>query len=312
MSGDRPGNHSRRGFLRAVAHATAAGVSACAFPGCANLFDGLFQKSSSLGLLQSANKIPPMTAPPDAMQLDIVFAERPVGDPLVGDKLWQDLDTSTSLSGKDTRDQLQRNGFRVGVSASRPHSALQTLLGMKSDLAYQPKAEKAKHLVGRQVMIRSDGETQIEAGPVCPECTVTIADGTKSTARSYSQCRGTFKLVAHRLQDSWAKLDFLPIVLHGADTLRPIASSEGWQFENTQRSETYHNQLFQLELGVGEMVVISADEKATDSLGHLFFIGKSHLHNAPDFNLENTPVQRVLVVRLADMPRNEDPYTKPS
>lgn len=311
MSGDRPGKHSRRGFLQAVAHATAAGVSACALPGCRNLFDGLFEKSNSLGLLQSANKIPPMTAPPDAMQLDIVFAERPVGDPLIGDKLWQDLDQATSLTG-NARDQLQRNGFRVGVSASRPHSALQTLLGLKSDLAYQPKAEKAKFLVGRQVMIRSDGETQIEASPVCAECTLTIADGTKSTARSFSQCRGSFKLVAHRLQDSWAKLDFLPIVLHGADTLRPIASSEGWQFENTQRSEVFHNQRFQLELGVGEMVVISADEKATDSLGHLFFVGKSQLHNATDFNSESTAVQRVLVVRLADMPRNEDPYTKPS
>lgn len=259
------------------------------------------------GLFQQVKKLPSLSAPPDAMRFDVVFVERPVGDALMGPKLWQSVD-ELGAHEKGKSEILRRNGLRAGVVGSTPPAALQTLLGLKSDFAYEPTAERSKHLTGQQITLRSEGETEIQVSPVVPEGTVEISDSRQMIARSYNQCCGMFRVVAHRLQDGWARMEFIPVIRHGAESLHHVAGSEGWQFANGQKSESFYSQKFEVTLSVGEMAVISADDIAANSLGQLFFIGKSHLPSTNGATEDKGDVHRMLVIRLSDMPLNDNPY----
>lgn len=295
MSSVAVGRISRRAWLRAAA--SLVGL----LPGCEAF--RLFDKPVSLA--QQVNKLPAIPAPPDAMRFDIVFVERPLGDSLLGDKLWSGLDEVPGLENQKG-DLLRQNGFRVGVSGSNPPQTLQTLLGLKSDFAYEPTAEKSKQLVGRQVVLRSGGETEVQASPLLDECTVEIRDGKNLVARNYQQCRGLLRVTAHRVQDGWAKLEFIPVVMHGRESTHFTAGEESWQYTNGQRTEAMFSQRFETTLAIGEMAVISADERTPGSLGQMFFSGKSHAASPQQHT--GLPVQRALVVRLADMALNQNPY----
>src|SRR4051812_44769123 len=75
--------------------------------------------------------LPNIQVPPDSMQLEVLFVERPVGDRLLGDALWKDVDTLLNMEPQEQRD-LARNGFLVGMAGAHPPTALQQLLEMRA------------------------------------------------------------------------------------------------------------------------------------------------------------------------------------
>lgn len=274
-----------------------------AVSGCA-----LFEKPLRI-TRNETRRLPSIRLPPDAVQLDVVFVERPLGDPLLGTDLWQHADQVAALD-ISTRAAMRHSGFRAGVVASRPPLALQQLLGMKAEFAYEPDAEKMKQLSGHHLMVRSGGETDIQISPYYEECTLEVQRGGQPRSMSVGNARCLFKLKAEKLQDGWAQLEFVPQVQYGDERLRHVADSEGWRYQNSQRIETLFHQRFALKLSQGEMAIITADDRADSSLGKLFFCGPAGMtypeEGSPaetatplpsaDGNVAN--VQRLLVVRL--------------
>jgi hypothetical protein len=281
-----PGAVSRRCLLQGAL------LSVTGLAGCA-----LFDKPVS-ALKNSALKLPLIGLPPDAIQLDVVYVERPAGDTLLGPELWRHVDQIGSIE-PEQRTLLRKNGFRVGVVASNPPLPLQRMLGLTSDFAYEPAAEKSKQLVGHRCVLRSGGQTDIQASPAYPECTFEITQGGESRRRTYENALCKYHVTAERLQDGWVQLDFVPTVHHGQEQLRRVVGDAGWQFHTAQRTETLYPQRFSLRLSVGEMAVVTADEEADGTLGRLFFLG-------PD---DEPQVQRLLVVRLAGM-NDAEPHAK--
>lgn len=222
-----------------------------------------------------------------------------MGDALLGPELWQQVDQVASLE-TGTRSLLRQNGFRVGVVGSRPPEALQAMLGLKSEFAYEPEAEKSKQLVGRQVVIRSGGETEIKVSPDYATCEVKARDGDQVRSRELQNARCIYRVTTQRIQDGWVRLDFVPQVQYGGQQLRPEAGDAGWELTSAPRSETFHAQRFSIQLSVGEMAVLTSEDNAPGTLGRLFFLG-------PD---ESANVQRLLVVRLSDMRNSDDPFRK--
>ncbi|HAW27434.1 MAG TPA: hypothetical protein DCY03_04840, partial [Planctomycetaceae bacterium] len=101
--------------------------------GCA-----LMEESAVFGLKkyaekQTVNKLPAIPVSHDAMQVEIVFIERPATDPLLGSTLWNEVDEIGAIELMD-QENLNQNGLRVGHVSSVPPMALQTLLGLKSHL----------------------------------------------------------------------------------------------------------------------------------------------------------------------------------
>lgn len=282
-------------------------------PGCA-----LFKTPPSQ-LFTKSFKLPAIELPPDSIQLDVMYVERPVGDARLGDELWRYAD-EISVVDTDQRSVLRQNGFRVGVVGSNPPLALQCMLGLKSDFAYEPEAEKSKQLIGHRYILRSRGQQTILASPVYPACTLEIPQGDESTHHSFENAQCKYLVTAERLQDGWVQLDFVPQMYHGDERLRPgIGESGSWENIPGQRKATLYPQRFAVRLSVGEMAVLTAADDAKGRLGELFFRGPAALAALGDgwANNEQAPadqplttVQRVLVVRLAGMSEPASPTAK--
>jgi hypothetical protein len=275
-------------------------LAGLASSGCA-----LFTKSPG-GLFTKSYKLPSITLPPNAIQLDIVYVERPIGDARLGDELWRSTDQIAAIDEKH-RDTLRQNGFRVGVVGSNPPLALQQMLGLKSDFVYEPGAEKAKNLVGHRSVIQSGGQTEIQTSPVYRECSVELPGSGESGRRSYTNVVCKYHITAERLQDGWAQLDFVPQIHYGDKQLRRDVGDNGWKLQSKQRTATFFPQRFQVKLSVGEMALVTADDDANGRLGELFFRGPQALAPNSEDSLEegrtapSPTVQRILVVRLAGM-----------
>jgi len=225
------------------------------------------------------------------MQLEILFAERPLDDPLLGEKgIWHEVDQVGAVP-PDKRTVLLASGFRIGHVSSTPPRALETLLGLKSRPISSRESKDKRELVGRKVSLRAGGETEIQSSPIYPTLKVPnpTAEGRGETELENARCM--FRLVANRKQDGWAQLEFLPEVHHGQHTWRRVPTEGGWTGQTTQRIMPFFQQRFQVTLNIGEMIIVSAPGQEAGSPGRQFFLG----------NEETEFVQRVLVVRLAEM-----------
>jgi hypothetical protein len=261
----------------------------------------------------TARKIPHLRPPAGSIQLEVMYVERPVGDPLLGDELWRHVDQLASIDA-ETRNRIRKNGFRVGVVGANPPVALQKMLGLKSDFVSEPDAENAKQLVGRRFFPVSGGEIDVQVSPPYRECALDVGEGDAPEPRRFENAVCKYRVRAVRVQDGWVGLEFVPQICHGDEHLRHAVGDAGWRFQNGQQTESYFLQRFDVKLGLGDMAVITSEDQAAGKLGQLFFRGPAALQppreTLPDlFNVDEPrlspnssfPIQRLLVIRLAGM-----------
>lgn len=236
----------------------------------------------------STSGIPKIPRAADTVQLEMLFVERPVDDPLLGEQLWEGMD----IVGDDpvVRKRNLANGIRVGHSSATPNRAIETLLGLTNDGGDAAPVDWKK-LTGRRVIRPSGGDTVAQTSPYRAESTVKIVGDEGVRVKDFHMARCVMRIKAQRLQEGWATLEFLPEIHHGQRRFRPISSESGWKGGTSQKIHRLYSQRFSLTLNVGDMAVISADNRMPDSLGgHFFMAGEP-----------GDQVQRVLIVRLIDI-----------
>lgn len=250
-----------------------------------------------------------------AVTLEIVFVERPKGDPLLGSQLWDEVDQIGSLPPEE-RQAIVEAGFRVGRVGANPPLALQKLMGLSTDLG----ADEEKRLVGRRVVLPSGAETEINTGVAHAQSFVTIPLAEGLEQKTFENVRGVFRMKARQLQEGWARIEFLPEIHHGQLSNRALSFQGDWQVRTTQAVAKLYRQKFSLDLNLGEMVIITGEVEPKDSVG-------SHFFYSPEFtdtlakaaqNPEETPapsvtpngIQRLLIVRLADLSVAESLYSE--
>lgn len=259
--------------------------------GCA-LLDSGWETAVSMDPNRDVRLKPIAAAPRDAIEIEVIFVERPVDDPLLGDALWQEIDQIGALD-PDVRSALGENGLRVGVASSSLPRALQTMLGIADPLAAAGPDSKA--VAGRRLFLLPKAEKEIQASPVFSSCSVTVQKNGDSETEEYGNARFMFRVTAERLQDGWANLHFLPEIHHGEMKFRPVAGEFSWEGRSTQNIVPLHAQRFNVKLNVGELAVITADGQDPKSLGRHFFRSSD----------PKGSVQHVLLVRLIDISRVE-------
>ena len=284
MTSGRPAPDIRSRPVRTwlILCAVAAGLS---IPGCSLLsFSSLFTDQEPAG--KSELILPPIVASRDAVQLEVLFVDRPANDALLGDALWKQVDQIAGMSA-DIRDTLRDNGWRVGHASSHPPRALEQLLEMSSE---RPEViDSERRLVGRRVALAAGGNLPIDLTELQPELRIKpTADG---KTKSYSNVKCILNVQIDREQDGWVRLNFTPEVHHGQNWLRPVATQLDWTRRRGQLVEPLFDQKFSLSLNVGEMAVITAEGDNKESAGHSFF---RSIH-------ESGGLQRLLVVRVANM-----------
>jgi hypothetical protein len=270
-------------------------LGALAVCGCSLFQAGLdvfaFWPTTKMG---SDQALPPIRPARDAMQIEITFVERSVGDPLLGNALWRDIDQLGAVSSNE-RDVLKRLGLRIGNVGATPGGALEKMLHLSDAIDTAP--ENAKLPVHR-VYLRSSEGSSIDTNTVA-SCTIDVPlqSGTKET--TYKNFKGVLRMTAHRLQDEWAQLEFVPEIHHGVDRLRPMPAKGGWQTKESPEVDALLTQRFSIKLHVGEMALMTTDGSGPRSFGHQCFVSDEP---------RKGPIQRVLVVRLANMSRIEPLY----
>jgi hypothetical protein len=259
--------------------------TACTLAGCS-----MFSAADlSLAVNTARPVLPPLKAPSDAVQLQIVFVERPCDDKLLNQIVWQQVDQVGAL-GPESRAILDDHGFRVGQCGAQPPPAVQTLLGLTAELVDEQLA--GEHLMrGRRLGLRSGQDTEIQTGDYLRDCRVRYVDAGREEIVEYSQARCVLRLRPVRVQDGWVRVEITPEIHHGAAVMRHTPTEEGWALKGGQKTDARQALKFSVMLSTGELALISADPDREGTLGREFFCQEQ-----PD----GRRTQRLLAVRLAD------------
>ncbi len=229
------------------------------------------------------------------MQVQVFFVERPKGDPLIGRSLWSDVDQVNTFNPAAVA-SLRQNGMRFGVVGTSPPHALQAALGMTEESSLSD--DSRFRMVGQRFTRRSGEEFEVEAWSGYPTCTIDHVRPDGIEQQTYDDVRCLFRVKLQRLQDGWAKLELTPEIHHGEMKLRKVAGDFSYMQRPSQLVAPCFNERFDVELNLGEMVVVGADGNQPKSLGHHFFLGGE----------SESRTERLLVIRLADMQRIDAVY----
>jgi len=272
----------------------AVGLFACAFS-CVTLTVGcaLFLPPDVSTTVDAQRPLlPPLRPTPDAIQLQVLFVDRPVDDPVVTQLLWQEVDQVGAVPPA-MRSVLKDNGLRVAQSGSNVPPTLQTLLGLASDISQVPPMDAAT-MSGRQLSLLSGQDSEIAVNDAQESCIVRFQLNGEQETLEFPQARCLLRVRPVRVQDGWVKLEFTPEIHHGDSRLRHTPGDEGWMFRGGQKVDVRHALKFQLTLNTGEMAIVGTAEGDDDTLGRRFFRHER----------DGQTQQRLLVVRISDAGRS--------
>lgn len=298
MSDESPTRTEHR-ITRRAAVALVAPAMLCA--GCKLLKYGWTDTFSTTGEGDAKrSSLPAMRRVRDTVGLEIVFAERPLNDPLLTNaSLWEGVDTVGELT-PDVRKRLQFHGFKVGHMSATLNAAVETLLGLKSEATGARTPVGRMQLAGQRIFRPVGGDTEVQTSRYFPAISVRLDDSAEPFDASNARC--VLRVKVAQLDDGFAKLEFTPEIHHGRLGWRPIATEMGLQGTTAQKIRHCFDQRFSLTLNTGEMAVITADSNPADSLGRLFFVDGER----------GARTQRVLFVRLADVAKSSAPLRDPA
>ena len=245
----------------------------------------------------SQSLLPPLRPRATALQIDVVFIERPLGDRLLGKTLWNDIDQvagfdSTELEG------LKQLGILIGNAGANPCPALERMFRESADPLDAAAAPNSMPLKKQTFCLRNTEASTIETNSVL-RATIDVPLLTGNKEKTYDNFRSVLRLTASRLQDGWAKLEFSPEIHYGLKRLRPIVVDRSWTPQESQEIDVLP-QHFSLKLHVGEMAVVTAVPDKPRSYGHEAFVRNDSTRG---------PLQRLLVVRLSNMSRIDPVYS---
>jgi len=221
--------------------------------------------------------------------LQVAHLEQPLTDISMIDLLWKEVDQIGALDSQ-TRQKLSENGFRVGITGPNMPRTLENLLQV--DAAWREERSDGQQGSTLQAVTMFPGEpTHLHTGQAYAECEINVPTVSGAETIKFENATCQFQIEADQLQEGWVKLHFIPEIHHDAQSLRRVATDEGWKFSNTQKVLPVYDQKFTLTLNRGEVAILSATENKPGTLGHAMFIGDG----------KNDQIQKVIVIRLAEI-----------
>ena len=233
--------------------------------------------------------LPPIPIPPSSIQLELLFIERPVNDPLLGSALWREMDQLAGIPA-DRRIALGENGFRFGLAGTEPPDTLEALLADVDETAYD---DPDGYLAGRRLVLRVGACGDIESTTAAGDWSVDLTTNGRPEPIQFSNARGLFHVELRGVEDGYALLRLTPEIHHGGLLNRPTPSDGGWRYNKSQTVASLSEASFELRLSLGEMFTMSADDHAGSRVANRFFRCER----------DGRLMQRVLVVRVRAIER---------
>ncbi len=232
---------------------------------------------------------------PDACALEIFFVRFPLGDVEANDLLWREIDEQHFST--ETRRQLARHGFRVGLVAGQIPVTLSQLLNIEDDAAPAGTAsqvdleelESGPKVVRRHLQLRPGGHSEIVASGIYDELTVLLCEPGGVCGRSYAKAQGMFTVRAVPQCDGRVTVDLVPELQYGEPGKRWIGAQGMWRLDTGRDKRVFENLTLAANLAAGEILVMTSLPQRLGSLGHYFFTDDK----------SGQPEQKLLLVRLA-------------
>ena len=243
----------------------------------------------------SKSLLKPIQPEMEAVQLDIVYVDRDLDDPLLSSLVWDEVDT-VGVVDLETRSKLKDAGFQLGLVGLTPPRSLQRLLGLQRELTDAASTSRHKSMIGRSAHLQSGGETSVITGELQTEITLTLPGDSEPTTFSNARC--ILQTELERLQDGWVKLHITPEIHHGISQLRPTAGASQWELKPNQEIVSMRDLKFSVTLNVGEMLLVSTENPELDNIANQFFMN----------NNSQRPQRRMVVIRLTDMKKLKPLY----
>jgi hypothetical protein len=235
------------------------------------------------------------TTPKNGVVLDVLFVRFPLGDPVVNDDVWREID-ELCLAPEERR-RLEANGLRAGViSGPLPLPLEQRLqLGEKPptvqgsqtvDLEHEPltRQRQLRTRGGRRANIIVMGERQRRN-----ELSVLLRSDDGVRGRTYRQVMGLFATKAFPLGDGGVRLELTPELEHGEAQKRFTPGEGMFKVEFGPPHEVLDQLRATVQLAPGQILAVTTFPKRPGTLGHHFFT--EHDGDATQ--------QKMLLVRLA-------------
>lgn len=247
-------------------------------PGCHLLMKGNADSAQPV----ADQLLKPIPTLKDGVRLDVFRVDRSIGDPRIGQGLWNAVSIGGSLD-LDVQQKLSQQGFRIGTVPATPPMVVQELILARSGNATERTGHQsfdfpAGNHAALETMTLPDGQS------------VDISDPSGTRNLQLQSARCVLKVRPERIEKTWAKLECLPEIHHGDFRTRPVATEREWLMQQSQDVESLFDLRFTMELNRGEMAIIGLNDRATLPMGKLFLR-----------NQIATPFDRVLIIRLADV-----------
>ena len=225
----------------------------------------------------------------ETVVLEVAHVEQPLSDISMIDLVWKEVDEIGAIEAK-TRNKLKENGLRVGITGPNIPRTLSKILEV--DAAWrEERSDGLRGSTAQSIVVFPGEPTHMHTGDVLPSCTIDVPRVTGRETMNLENVNCLFRIEAEQLQDNWVELHLIPEIHHDAESLRRVATEEGWQFQNAQKVLPVYDQKFTLTLNKGEVAVISASEFKPGTLGHAMFIGDG----------KDDQIQRMIVIRLSEI-----------
>ena len=253
----------------------------------------LLKSSGNETLEKIGLRLRPLGSGRDVIRLEFITVQRPGNDPLLGETLWNRLDT-IGRRPAPMRAALAGHGVRIGQVGATPPPPLEELLGLTAPAHddHPRRRSPRRDLTGWRVFLRDGGETEVVLHDE-PLPTQQLALAGANSQTEFHNVRYLLKIRVRLLREGWVRLECLPEVHHGRQRLQPTATEAGWGLRTRQDVVPLYDLRFTVDLTEGEMTVVTATPNSeSDSIGHRFFTtadGRTKL----------------LVARLAGVPRTD-------
>lgn len=245
---------------------------------------GIFEREDPIEKeIATADKfLKPLPTIRDGIRLDVFNVDRHVGDPRIGESMWQAVSQGGSLEPAAVA-KLNAYGIRFGTVPTNPPLSVQSLI-LHTDVN---TPERTLH---NSFEFPTGQHSILEVVPLPEGIEVTVPTAEGPRTLKLHQAKSVLRLRADRIESAWARLEVVPEIHHGERLNRAVPGEREWVMSTTQEIVPLYPLRFHVELSRGEMAVIGMNSHSQSTIGRIFFR-----------NTLSDPLERVMMIRLADV-----------
>jgi hypothetical protein len=233
----------------------------------------------------------PLSLANDGADLEIVLMRLPVGDPALGDPLWNQIDEQGMSA--DLRRELTANGLRAGLIGGTVPDVLSRKLTTAED-QNSPTAAAAR-MQGEPPVRRSRLQLhrgrpgKIVTSGIYDQISLLTRDDGQVRGKTYPQAQGLLVIQVDPQADGRVHVVLTPNLEYGANRQQWVGEDGVFRLESGKPKQVFERLKIDTVLAPNQTLLLSSLPQRPGSLGHYLFTDP---HNG---RLE----QKLLMIRLA-------------